>query len=175
MMFSEECFRQRLCRIIDALSWSDDSKEDLQQEVLMHLRDLEQNRPRQSASWYLQACKFRAQHLLSVGRSIDSPKRANRRVPLPEDPDLADEILNPLQDRNGLFFSAVSANDIQELLRSRLTRSERRILTLLVQGHSLREIGAKLGISHPTVLMCRRKIAHHARQLGLRPISDPAA
>ena len=169
MLFEDKCFRRRLQRMIGTLSCNPESKEDVLQESFILLQHLEQSKPRQSASWYLQACKFRALHILSRGRSIDSPKRASRQVPLPDDPDLQDEILNPLADRNGLFFSAVSANDIETLLGARLSRSDRRILELLRDGHSLRQVGTKLGISHPTVLQHRKKIARYARQIGLKP------
>src|SRR5207249_9060465 len=130
MIFENEAFVQRLRRMIGALPCSEECKEDLFQEAFIHLQELERRQPRQTSSWYLQACKFCAQHRLSSGRSIDSPKRAGKRVTLPDDPDLSDEILNPIENRNGLFFSAVSANNIEELLGTRLSRTERRILKL---------------------------------------------
>ncbi len=172
MMFSDEAFRQRLRSMIEALPCRSDNREDLHQEVLIHLLDLERKRPQQSASWYLQACRFHANHVLSQGRSVDSPKRSNRQVPLPEDPDEADEMLNPPANRNGLFFSSVSANNIEELLARRLSRTERKIQALLVEGFSLREIGVRLGISHTAVLLCRTRIAEAARRLGLRPFGQ---
>ena len=172
MIFEDERFYRRLQNMIGALPCSEECKEDILQEAFLHLRELERRNPRQTPSWYLQACKFHAQHLLASGRSIDSPKRAGKRVILPDDAELSDEILNPFQTRNGLFFSAVSAKDIEQVLGTRLSRTERRVLNFLQEGRSLRDIGTKLGISHPTVLLYRRRIARLALQLGLHPYAE---
>jgi DNA-binding CsgD family transcriptional regulator len=71
-----------------------------------------------------------------------------------------------------LLFSEVSARSIESLLLRRLSPLQQKILSFLIEGYSLREIGIELRLSHPAVLRHRRKIAGCARQLGLETYLD---
>src|SRR5437867_10524226 len=51
--------------------------EDLLQEALIHLWLREQQCPGQTASWYLQSCRFFLQNHLRNGRSVDSNKHSH--------------------------------------------------------------------------------------------------
>src|SRR5690348_9379217 len=53
-------------------------RDDLMQECLINLWRVEQEKPGQTRSWYLQSCRFHLQHCLMMGRSLDSTKRCGQ-------------------------------------------------------------------------------------------------
>src|SRR5258708_38767198 len=71
-----DCLERMIRRITDDLELRD----DLLQEALLHLWQAQARRPNQTQSWYLQSCKFRLQHYLATGRSVDSAKRRRGRM-----------------------------------------------------------------------------------------------
>src|SRR5512135_2354796 len=72
-----------LRQIVSRCSMDPGTREDLMQECLVHLWLTGNENPGQTRSWYLQSCRFHAQHYLDLGRSLDSPKRANgHKLPL---------------------------------------------------------------------------------------------
>src|SRR5262249_43454621 len=64
----------------------------------------------------------------------------------------------------------VSARDILDSLGKLLSPREMSILEWLAGGLATREIGRRLGISHPRVLKNRRKIAILAKKLSIGPM-----
>src|ERR1700740_1086225 len=80
MLSDDARTRKLLHRIVCLLTSDADLREDLLQEAIVHLWLLEERRPGQSRSWYLQNCKFHLQNHLATGRSVDSLKRRNGRV-----------------------------------------------------------------------------------------------
>jgi DNA-directed RNA polymerase specialized sigma24 family protein len=148
--------------IVSRCSKDPGTREDLMQECLVHLWLIQNKQPGQTRSWYLQSCRFHAQHWLDLGRSLDSPKRANgHKLPLEgleEDPGLA--------HRDGDVVQQVSACDLMAALMARLTPRQRRVLSGLAQGMDLREIAAQARLSYPTVLKYRDRIASLVRTLA---------
>src|SRR5690242_7847718 len=53
-------------------------RDDLMQECLINLWRIERDKPGRTRSWYLQNCRFHLQHYATLGRSLDSPKRASQ-------------------------------------------------------------------------------------------------
>src|SRR5207249_7485062 len=85
MLIDDARTRELLSRIVFRLSADSAVRDDLMQEALVHLWLLEERRPDQRQSWYLQSCKFHLQNYISAGRSVDSPKRSRGRMTLLKD------------------------------------------------------------------------------------------
>ena len=139
---------------------------DLMQEGLIHLWKVECEKRGQTRSWYLQSCRFHLQHWLASGRSVDSPKRANgnKRIVIEgdgEDPALCE------YHTNGELFESVCFRDAVSTLALHLKPSEQVVLGGLSEGMRLGEIVSKSGLSHPTVLKYRRRIASLTKKLGI--------
>ena len=143
-------------------------QQDLMQECRIHLWRIQHKgeQPCQTRSWYLQNCRFLVQHFLSAGRSLDSLKRAGpaRRVVIDGG---SDEPLTEVLHTNGELFEAVSAHDIVLTLQRHLKPRESALLKCLADGWMLRDISIKLGLSYPTALKYRRRIAELTIKLGI--------
>ncbi|MBM3882710.1 MAG: hypothetical protein FJ387_23810 [Verrucomicrobia bacterium] len=83
-------------RILEELPADRSWRKDLLQEGLVYLWRMETRRPGQTASWYLQSCRYRLERLLREGCSLDAPRRSSKRVDLPENHTEAwDDLLDP--------------------------------------------------------------------------------
>jgi DNA-directed RNA polymerase specialized sigma24 family protein len=161
-------FRNVLQKVIGRLTTDFALRQDLMQECLIHLWRMQHKGEHlcQTSSWYLQNCQFHAQHLLCAGRSLDSIKRASeaRRVVIDSG---SNEPLTEVLHTNGELFEAVSAQDIVLTLQRHLKPRESALLKCLADGWMLREISIKLGLSYPTALKYRRRIAELTIKLGI--------
>ena len=151
--------------IIAGVTANEAVHEDLMQEGLIHLCEVERCKPGQTKSWYLQSCRFHVQHWLAAGRSLDSPKRAQADKRIVVDENDCEAVL-PEYHTNGEVFEAVSFRDLVSTLAKHLKPRERIVLCGLAEGHSVGEIGSRFGISRPTVLKDRRRIAALTNKLG---------
>ena len=151
--------------IIGRLGRNTALQEDLMQESLVHLWKLQSNKPGQTRSWYLQSCQFHARNWLTAGRSVDSPKRAQavQRIVLDEN---ESETALAEYHTNGELFETVSFRDLIWTLAKHLKPRERVVLQGLAEGLSAAEIASRTGISRPTILKDRRKIAALTVKLG---------
>src|SRR5262245_40962515 len=70
----------QLRRIVSRIRSDPALHSDLMQEGLIHLWRIQERRPGQTRSWYLQNCRFHLLHYLMEGRSVDSLKRRNFQV-----------------------------------------------------------------------------------------------
>jgi len=167
-----------LLRVVATLTSDRCIQEDLLQEAVIHLWQLKNRRPGQSASWYFKSCQLHLLNLLRKGRSIDSLKRRKDRIRL-EDP-----VTDDASESGGLYelwgnsdseesvFAQVSARDIFTSLCQWLDPPDRLILDQLADGLSAREIASRLQLSHTSVIKRQRKIASVAVSLGLVPSSN---
>lgn len=145
--------------------------DDLTQEVLIHLWLRETQCPGQTQSWYLQSCRFFLQNHLRIGRSVDS----NRHHQALCSAAAADECADTSADGSmygGSIPALVSAREIVSLLAKWLTPLERQLLSCLAEGFGVREIAARLHLSHTSVIRCRRRIAALALKLGIEPLPN---
>jgi DNA-directed RNA polymerase specialized sigma24 family protein len=147
-----------LARMVHSTTSHPCLRDDLLQEALVHAWLIEERRPGQTRSWYLQSCKFHLRHYLDSGRSIDSQKRRTGQLPSADDVDGYDELLDQI-DPGESVFACVSARDIISLLSRHLPPPEKAVLDCLAEGLGTREIGRKLKVSHTLVIQRRRKIA----------------
>src|SRR6266481_1284279 len=158
MLIDEGQTRDLLRQIIAGFTRDSQLQQDLMQECLLHLWKLEREKPGRTRSWYLQGCRFHLQHCLVSGRSLDSLKRANGVIPIDVDGNDEEPALHG-HHTNGEVFEAVSFADVVSTLRYQIMPRERQVLSGLADGMMLREIASEFGISYPTVLKYRRKIA----------------
>ena len=139
---------------------------DLMQESLFHLWKVEREKPGRTRSWYLQSCRFHVQHWLALGRSLDSPKRANGNNPVVINGDGEDPALSEYHT-NGELFETVCFQDTVSTLAIRLKPRERIVLGGLSEGLRLGEIVSESGLSFPTILKYRGNIASLTCKLGI--------
>ena len=168
MLIDDVRTRELLSKIVYRLSSDASVRDDLMQEALVHLWLLEERRPGQRQSWYLQSCKFHLQNFLVAGRSVDSPKRRAGKVAYSDEG--GETLLAAAVDVDNAVFGQVSAKDILSLLCGRLTPFEQSILNHLAEGMGAREIAERMDVTHPTVIKYRRKIASLAIRLGIPPL-----
>jgi DNA-directed RNA polymerase specialized sigma24 family protein len=161
-----------LRKIVAGLSVDPVLQEDLLQECLVCLWRVESEKPGRTRSWYLQNCRFHVQHWLASGRSVDSPKRARGDKLVSIHGGDAETALEE-HHTNGDMFDAISFQDLVATLASRLKPDERAVLQGLADGLLLREVALKAGLSYPTALKYRRKIATLAVKLALEPAALP--
>ena len=157
-----------LGRIASRLTTDVTLQEDLLQEALIRPWKLEGEKPGQTASWYLQNCRFHLQHYLASGRSVDSPKRANGNNRIAIDTHDHDMALEGY-DTNGETMELIHSHDIVQTLSKYLKPRENVVLGGLAHGLVLREIAKQLHVSYAAALRYRRKIASVAIKLGITP------
>ena len=158
----------KLRGIVDGMVCDASERDDLLQEALVHLWVTQSRRPGQTTSWYLQSCRFHLQHYLARGRSVDSKKRGGNRsdVFATEDPLGLDE-----QAIAGCYDHAIqsSVDDDIRVLSARLPSADQKMLGYLLDGLTLREAATQLGISFPTALKRRRRMAELFKRLDHPP------
>ncbi len=169
MLVEDPQVRALLSQIVTRFTQDPQFQQDLLQECLVHLWKLEVNKPGHKRSWYLQGCRFHLQHYLSAGRSVDSLKRSGggNRITISgddEEPELHHH------HTNGEVFDAVCFQDVVSTLKGKINTREWQVLKGLAKGMVPAEIASEFGISRPTVLKYRRRLAALTAQLR---ISEP--
>jgi len=160
----ELSFQESVLRLVHCTTSNEALRDDLTQEALVHLWLVKTRRPGQTNSWYLQSCKFRLQHYLNSGRSIDSVKRRSSQVSFNSDSTEPNEDLD-LVDTGTSVFSMVSARDLIAQLSRNLLPEEQAVLDCLADGLGSREIGRKLNVSHTLIMKRRQKLAGMLKEL----------
>lgn len=159
--------RAKIRRLVEITAYAREQHDDLTQEALIHLWRTECDFPSRSLSWYSQAIRFHVLHFLDRGRSVDALKR--RHLVRSFDDTAGVNPLHHMASDMPTPFEHASARDLLHQLATRLDEGARHILHLLVQGHGVREVAAKVGLSHVAVLKHRGRIAREARRLGFAP------
>jgi RNA polymerase sigma factor (sigma-70 family) len=152
--------REQVRRLVHKLCHDPNLHEDILQEALLCHWRTEVRDPGHAASWYRQRCRFCIQDYLKKGHSVDSLK--HRCSICTSDGSGA---LDSVADDDTLL--AICAEDAFNELARRLDAVEQRILRLLRDELTLREIGRELHISHVAVIARRRHIAATAVGLGI--------
>jgi RNA polymerase sigma factor (sigma-70 family) len=175
MLIEDERVLHSLGKIVNSMAHEAAWRDDLMQEGLIHLWRSEQERPGQSVSWYLQGCRFRLQHYLSSGRSMDSRKRGCAQLHVSGDDEQATDLFEEFQSHYHAF-DETSARDILATLSAALKAPERAVLECLAEGWTTTDIARKLHLSCPTVTKYRRKIARLLVKFGIpAPLPGRAA
>ena len=130
--------------------------EDLYQEALMHLWvDFgEGSLQDKTDSYILQGCYYHLKNY--IRKTQDNVTLLSLTAPIGEDGRTIEESLP--SDETSLFDYLDSKLQMEMAEQKYLTEREREVLTLLMDGMSMREVGSRLGISHVMVLKIRNKI-----------------
>ena len=167
MLAEEAEVRSKIRQTVQGLGCPPYWREELEQEGIIHFWVIKTECPGQSESWYRRACCFHVRHEAERGRSIDSPRRRHLGCPLAEPGEEGDGEAEELEANTATPLEHCCARDLLQQLREQLDSLGRRILALLLEDHTAREIGAVVGLSRPTVLKHIRRIASTAVELGI--------
>jgi RNA polymerase sigma factor (sigma-70 family) len=130
--------------------------EDLYQEALAHLwldfcaGTLEDK----TDSYILQGCSFYLRNYLR--KTEEHATFSSLDIPDGEEGFVAEEMLNP--GGNNILEELESKLEIEKWEKTYLADKERKILPMLLDGMTMREIGDRVGISHVMVLKIRNRI-----------------
>jgi RNA polymerase sigma factor (sigma-70 family) len=162
MIFEQRRTRGLLRGMVRRLTTQRALEEDLIQEAIIHLWLREKEYPGQNQSWYIQSCRLYLQNYLRKGRSVDAGNHRHAASLLILQEDQKDLELGV----DDTLLSLVCARDLLAELSKWLTPIEKEVLNLSNGGLSAREIGARLDLSHTSVIRHRRNIAALAERLG---------
>lgn len=130
--------------------------EDLYQEALMHLwvdyGDGSLND--KTDSYILQGCYYHLKNY--IRKTQDNVTLLSLTAPMGEDGRTIEESLP--SDETGLFEYLDGKLQLEMAEQQYLTGREKEVLSLLMDGMSMREVGSRLGISHVMVLKIRNRI-----------------
>jgi len=166
LLLEEDKIQESVRGIVSRFMVDPSSRQDMLQECLLCLWLAEIKNPGRTVSWYLQRCRFHVQHWLALGRSLDSPKRASTANRLTIDGEEQEPALAEHYS-SGEVFETLCVRDLISTLAGRLKPNELSVLGGLAAGFTLREVASKSGLSYPTALKYRRKIAAFAIKLGI--------
>ncbi len=112
-------------------------------------------------AYVIKACEFYILNYLRKGRrapacySLDAPISDNQM-----------KLQDVLSDKKKAVDSTdinISMNDIKN---KNLTQKEKKVLALLLEGHTVREAASKLGISHVMVIKYKKNIIKKSKKRG---------
>ena len=133
--------------------------DDLFQEMSLHLWDRYQKGEiaGKNDSYLIQSCKF---HILNYLRKNKSGVLLVSIDELMSE-DGTTTLKDTIPDAKAQPVSSTVSNEMQveAIEDSGVSDKEKTIMTLLSEGHTVREIGKKLGISHVMVIKYKKKIA----------------
>jgi RNA polymerase sigma factor (sigma-70 family) len=130
--------------------------EDLYQEALMHLWiDFgEGSLNDKTDSYILQGCYYHLKNY--IRKTQDNVTLLSLTAPMGEDGRNMEESLP--SDETSLFEYLDGKLQLEMAEQKYLTGREKEVLSLLMDGMSMREVGSRLGISHVMVLKIRNRI-----------------
>ncbi len=127
------------------LSSNDAEREDLQQEMLIHLWQCLAKDNGHSRSFYLQSCRDAARNVLRLGKSIDSKRRDDVLLVSAEDTEF-DALIEQALSCDKLETDVIE-NDALAQLMTQLPSKQQQVLSRLCSGFSLKEIAQLAGIT----------------------------
>lgn len=141
--------------IIAHLSSCPHTQADLRQEAELFLLQSELGN---TDSFYAQGVRFHLQHVLSKGRSVDSPKRNGFNI-ANESSQATDPFdIDSVEGRCANIAEETHVLDIIETLCKNLSPRTKSIFLLLVDGHSVTEVAKTIGVTHAAVCHHRKEI-----------------
>ena len=133
------------------------SSDDLYQEAMVHLwaRFQQGDLSDKTDSYILQGCYFYLKNY--IRRVQDKACLISIHVPINEEGSELEGILC-LEDPKSSFDETDCKMLIEEILNDGLTKREKEVFCLALEGLTTREIGSRLGISHVRVVKLKGKI-----------------
>jgi RNA polymerase sigma factor (sigma-70 family) len=139
-------------------------QEDLYQQMCLYLwQRFEEGAPiGMNEAYIIKACEFHLLNFLRKGRRM--PSHISMDMPI-SDTELT--LKDTLLSGTTHFLNHIDSHiGMDEINKKRLTDKERRVLGLLLKGHTLREIASTLGISHVMVVKYKKNIIKKAKARG---------
>jgi len=140
------------------------NEDDLYQEALVHLWiDYKEGRlVDKNDSYILQGCYY---HLKNhIRKTQDKVCLINMHTYTDDEEEVAVERILSLEDPK-LYFEDISSKIlIEEILNDGLTKREKEVFCLALEGLTTREIGSRLGISHVRVVKLKGRIKDKCRK-----------
>jgi len=137
----------------DYVSFVDE--EDLYQEMLIHLwNNFKDGVPSDiNEAYIVRGCEF---HILNYLRKTkENIKILSLETPINEDGDTLKDILSIENENDSLdIYERLSVEEIKK----DLSKKEKKTLSLLLEGYTLREVGRKLGVSHVRIVKLKQDI-----------------
>ncbi len=111
-------------------------------------------------SFVLQGCYFQMKNYIRKNHRKTDANSVSLNKYINDDDDTLEEIL---PDKDGTKLENLERNLFLKNFAETLEERENRILTLLADGFTTREIGKKLGISHVRVVKIKKVIVEKAK------------
>lgn len=129
--------------------------DDLYQQMVMYLwgRFKDGIPIGMNKAYVIKACEFYLLNFLRKGRrapfhySLDAPVRDTNMT-----------LMDTLHDKRDTLSESESSINIDLIRDKSLTAKERRVLEMLLEGYTVREIADKMGISHVMIIKYKQKI-----------------
>ncbi len=155
---------KQICR--KHLYYSSYSEEDLYQEMCLYMwQHYGNGLPIGiNEAYVIKGCEFHIQNFLRKGRpkvilsSLDE-------IISPEGLTLADILEDKKED---IRHSIEQKITIDEIINSGLTETEKRVVSSLLKGYTVREVAKELGISHVMVIKHKKSIVGKLRKRGYK-------
>lgn len=149
---------RRLLRIRSAQGHFD--AEDIFQEMCVHLWQKFNNGapPEFNDSYIIKGCEFHIRNYLR--KETDKYKSKSLDEPINETGLSLKDILANTESVSNACFNKILIDEIKNKITN---EKEQRIFNLLIEGHTVRCIGARLGISHVMVIKYKNKIINRCR------------
>src|SRR3989338_3784826 len=138
--------------------------EDLFQEALLHLwLDFQAGKlDDKTDSYILQGCYF---HLKNYLRKTQSKARLISLDSFADEDNAALEEILSLDNKGSCFDYLDNKMLVEDIQNNGLTEREREVLSLCLEGMTVREIGERLGISHVRVVKLKNRIRAKCKKL----------
>ena len=133
-------------------------RDDLMQEMMIHLWEIEKSNSEMNESWYIQNCKFFARDLIRKGTSIDSKFREGVTLISRDDPGRQKLVSAEPVDHYD-FRSELIVKEIISHVWEKLGKAQRIIFKNMLTGMTISEIGRHLHLSHQRISYGKKKIA----------------
>jgi DNA-directed RNA polymerase specialized sigma24 family protein len=157
-MFQRQDIQVKLKAIAHKLAKERYEAADLYQEMIIHLWQIQQEKPDNTESWYLKSCAYFARDLMRKGKSIDSKQRDN--VLLISLDNHSKEDAPRVEIRNTCDFrSDIIAKDLYAYIARSISKFQSDILQKLMQGYTVTEIARLFHKSHQYISKEKKTIA----------------
>ena len=129
--------------------------DDLYQQMVMYLwgRFKDGMPIGMNEAYVIKACEFYLLNFLRKGRR--APSHYSLDAPV-QDTDMA--LMDTLHDKKDMLSESESSINIDAIRKKNLTKRERQVLDMLLEGYTVREIAEKMGISHVMVIKYKKKV-----------------
>ena len=111
-------------------------------------------------SYIIKSCEF---HILNhLRKNKEKLKTVSLDKPINEEKDTLKDVLSCEEER--IDESLDRKIVIDHIMNNGFTKREKNVFSLLLESHTVREIGSILGVSHVTAVKCRKRLVEKCRK-----------